>query len=113
MFSKKDALKLWENELGNKDYTYDFAGRKIKKSEYLKKSTDGWDITYMHPIELGGPTDIGNIIIANYLTIEEKGLDYPKFKVLNKSYIVHYDASQDFYYIELEDSDDDDESFLL
>lgn len=110
MFDKKDALKLWDTEMGNKDYAYDFSGRKIKKTDYLEKNQVGWDITYMHPLEQGGPAHIGNIIIAHHMTIEEKGQNYPTFRIVDKDYIVRYDKTNDFYYIELVISEDDDDS---
>ena len=31
MLDKKDAFKIWEMEMGNKEYAHDFSGRKIKK----------------------------------------------------------------------------------
>ena len=34
MFDRKDALKIWELEMGNKEYAYDFSGKRIKRSDY-------------------------------------------------------------------------------
>ena len=52
--NKEEALKLWEKEIGIKEYCYDFAGRKIKKSDYLEKNQVGWVIGFIKPLELGG-----------------------------------------------------------
>ena len=37
-YSKKEALELWVREMGDKEYSYDFTGRKIKREEYLEKN---------------------------------------------------------------------------
>lgn len=114
MFDKKDALKLWESEMGNVDYAYDFSGKKIKKADYMVDNQVGWVVTYLKPIEIGGPTHIGNIIIMHHVTYEEKGMDYPKFKIVDQEYTVEYDEKGDFYYIEkvLSDDEDDDSYFI-
>lgn len=114
MFDKKDALKIWESEMGNKEYAYDFTGKKIKKSDYMIDNQVGWVITYLKPIELGGPTHIGNIIIMHYRTCEEKGLNYPNFKIIDTEYTVCYDEKNDCYYVEkvLSDDEDDDSYFI-
>lgn len=113
MFDKKDALKLWESEMGNREYAYDFSGKKIKKSDYMIDNQVGWVIGYVKPTEIGGPTHIGNIIIMHYRTNEEKGLDYPKFKIVNTEYMAYYDEKNDSYYIEKVYEDDDDESMFI
>ena len=41
MMSKDEAIKLWQNEMGDKEYAYDFTGKKIKRSDYLVKNQDG------------------------------------------------------------------------
>ena len=35
MISKERALKLWKLEMADKEYAYDFSGKKIKKSDYI------------------------------------------------------------------------------
>ena len=35
MINKELALKLWKLEMADKEYAYDFSGKKIKKEEYL------------------------------------------------------------------------------
>ncbi len=112
MFDKKDAFKIWEQEMGNKEYAYDFSGRKIKKSDYMVDNQVGWVITYLKPIELGGPTHIGNIIIMHYRSFEEKGLNYPIFKIIDKEYKVCYNEKDDYYYLEKLIGDDDDSYFI-
>lgn len=97
---KEKALELWNLEMHNKEYAYDFAGRKIKKTDYNEKNQVGWVVAYMKPLELGGKDDIGNMMIMHHTTCEEKGLSYPEFEIMNKSYQVIYDEKEDFYYIE-------------
>ena len=114
MLDKKDAFKIWEMEMGNKEYAHDFSGRKIKKSDYGIDNEVGWIITYLKPIELGGPSHIGNVIIMHYRTHEEKALNYPNFKIVDTEYIVQYNQKDDYYYVEkvLSDDEDDDAYFI-
>ncbi|HNZ78278.1 MAG TPA: hypothetical protein PLH44_04200 [Bacilli bacterium] len=114
MFDKKDAIKLWEAEMGNTEYAYDFSGKKIKKADYMENNEVGWVVTYLKPIELGGPTHIGNTIIMHQRTLEEKGLNYPNFIIVGQEYTVKYDEKGDFYYVEkvLSDDEDDDSYFI-
>ncbi|MDD4057061.1 MAG: hypothetical protein PHF85_05385 [Bacilli bacterium] len=114
MFDKKDAIKLWEAEMGNVEYAYDFSGKKIKKADYMENNEVGWVVTYLKPIELGGPTHIGNIIIMHQRTLEEKGLNYPNFTIVDQEYIIQHDEKGDFYYVEkvLSDDEDDDSYFI-
>ena len=100
---KQEALKLWNKEIGQKEYSYDFAGRKIKRSDYLEKNQVGWVVSFVKPLELGGPNDEGNIIILNHNTAYEKGMNYPEFEIVGIKYRACYDEKGDFYYIQKRD----------
>lgn len=113
MFDRKDALKLWESEIGKKEYAYDFAGRKIKRTDYNIDNQVGWVVGYVKPVSCGGPTNIGNIIIMHYRTNEEKADNYPRFKVIGDEYEALYDERSDSYYIEKVYNDDDDEGIFI
>lgn len=114
MFNNEEALKLWLSEMGDKEYAYDFAGRKIKRDDYLVENQVGWIITFLKPLELGGANNIGNTIIMHHRTFEEKGLDYPKFMAHNNEFLVQYDKKGDFYYVEkILDDDEDDDGFFI
>lgn len=110
----KEAMEIWLHEMGDKEYSYDFTGRKIKRSDYLVKNQVGWVISYLKPLELGGEDNIGNIIILHHHTFEEKGLQYPKVIIDDKEYLIHYNAKDDYYYIEqiLPDDEDSDGVFM-
>ena len=103
---KSDALKLWMLAFNDKEYAYDFAGRKIKRDDYEEKNQVVWVVGYMKPLELGGEDNDGNTIIMHHNTLEEKGQNYPSFECLNKKFIVKYDEKEDFYYIEKESNDE-------
>jgi len=113
-YSYNEAMEIWLHEMGDKEYSYDFTGRKIKRSDYLVKNQVGWVISYLKPLELGGADNIGNIIIMHHHTYEEKGLQYPKVIIDDKEYLIYYNAKDDFYYIEriVADDDDDDAIFM-
>jgi len=109
MINKELALKLWKLEMADKEYAYDFSGKKIKKEEYLENNRVGWIISYCKPLELGGPDDESNMIIMHHETVHERNNGYPKFKIVDKEYEVKYDKKNEFYYIEKVLPDDDDE----
>lgn len=114
MINRDIALKLWDKEIGDKEYSYDFTGRKIKRSDYLIENQVGWVITYVRPLEKGGPDHINNIIIMHHNSLHEKGEDYPKFVAASYEYIAKYDENEDFYYIEkIIHDDDEDESYFI
>lgn len=107
--TKEEALKVWEHEFGNKDYAYDFTGRKIKREDYNVDNQVGWQVSFMKPLKSGGKDYDGNIVIAHLHTISEKGDDYPEFYVDSVKYHVLYDKDGDFYYIESLDIREDEE----
>ena len=111
--TKKEALKIWDFEMGNKEYAYDFAFRKIKRSEYGEDNSVGWVIGNLKPLSLGGKDDDGNRCIMHHNTFSDKGDNYPDFTVLEKKYKVCYDEKNDYYYIEKETNFDIDEGGLV
>jgi len=111
---KAQALTIWQKEIGNKEYTHDFAGRKIKQSDYLESNQVGWLVSYLHPLNQGGKNNDGNIIIMHHRTAEEKGEQFPDFSANNRQYHIEYNRKDDYYYVErVMDSDDDDEESLI
>ncbi len=107
--TKEEALLLWLDEIGDNLYAYDFSGKKIKKTDYLMNNEVGWVISYIKPPKLGGAKTKGNIIIMHHRTEEEKGNNYPEFMIGHKKYTAFYEAKDDFYYIEenlLEEDED-------
>ena len=110
---KKEALKIWDYEMGEKEYAYDFAFRKIKRSEYGSSNSVGWVIGLLKPSSLGGLDYDGNRCIMHHNTYFEKGDNYPEFTILSKNYSVKYDENNDYYYIEKEPNKDIDEGGLV
>lgn len=105
MIDKKRAMELWKLEKSDKEYAYDFSGKKIKKSEYQQNNRVGWVVAYVRPIEHGGVDDDNNTVIMHHETYEERENKYPKFTIVGKEYEVKYDEKEDFYYIEKVDTD--------
>ena len=114
MKSRSEAMELWLHEMGDKEYSYDFTGRKIKRSDYLENNQVGWVISYLKPLELGGTDNIGNIILMHHRTLEAKGMQFPNIKIDEDEYVVHYSKKDDYYYIEkiLSEDEDDDGVFI-
>jgi hypothetical protein len=113
MTDNKEALMIWEHEYGNKEYAYDFTGKKIKRTDYLVKNQVGWVITYLKPLELGGEPNIGNTIIMHHRSFEERALQYPKIIIDTEVYIVHHCEKDDYYYIERQLNDDDYDGVII
>ena len=113
MVDKQLALKLWKYDMQDKEYAYNFSGKKIKKTEYLENNRVGWVVTYVKPLSYGGPDNESNMVIMHQETYLERGDKYPIFNVVGKEYEAKYDERNDFYYIERVISDDDDGGFFL
>jgi hypothetical protein len=114
MIEKAKALNIWQKEVGNKEYAYDFSGRKIKQSDYLEQNQVGWVITQLRPLEKGGKDNDGNTIIMHHRTKEEKANKYPQFMIEDRQFQIQYDEKGDFYYVEriIDEDDDDDEGII-
>ncbi|MGD9605595.1 MAG: hypothetical protein AB7V00_05555 [Bacilli bacterium] len=114
MIEEAKALAIWHKEIGNKEYAYDFSGRKIKQSDYLKNNQVGWVVSYLRPLNQGGKDNDGNVIIMHHRTAEEKGQKFPDFSIEDRQYHIEYDSKGDYYYVEkVIDTDDDDEESLI
>ena len=113
MISKERALKLWKLEMADKEYAYDFSGKKIKKSDYLENNRVGWVVAYVRPLECGGQDNDNNTVIMHHETFEERNNQYPKFKIIKDEYEATYDEKNDFYYIEKVLADDFDGGFFI
>jgi hypothetical protein len=113
MIDIKEALAIWVHEYGNKEYAYDFTGKKIKKSDYQKNNQVGWVITHLKPLELGGEDHIGNTIIMHHRTFAERGLQFPKITIDDVEYQVMHCAKDDYYYIERVDTEDEDDGVII
>lgn len=108
-YSRDQAYKIWDLEIGTQEYGYDFSGKKIKKEEYGKPNEVGWIIAHIKPEKLGGPDNDGNIMIMHHRTLAEKGFNYPEFAIDHKRYRVCHEEKKDYYYIEeIVDEDEDD-----
>lgn len=97
---KEEALKVWLHEFDNVEYAHDFAGRKVKREDYLVENQVGWVVSYIMPLSLGGKKNADNMIILNHITAYEKADNYPDFEVVGVKYTIKYDSNEDFYYIE-------------
>ncbi len=98
--NKEEALKVWLREFGDVDYSHDFAGKKIKRDDYMIENQVGWVVSYVMPLKKGGKDNYDNMIILNHITELEKGENYPDFEVVGVKYTIKYDQSEDYYYIE-------------
>ena len=98
MISKERALKLWKLEMADKEYAYDFSGKKIKKSDYLENNRVGWVVAYVRPLECGGQDNDNNTVIMHHETFEERNNQYPKFRIIKDEYEAKYDEKNDFYF---------------
>lgn len=112
-YSKKEALELWVHEMGDKEYSYDFTGRKIKREDYLEKNQVGWVISFVKPLSLGGKSTADNVVILHHLTEEEKGDHFPIFTAKSRKYEIKYDKGHDFYYIERIIEEDDEDKYFI
>lgn len=77
--------EVWEKSCGAKSEGYDFAGRKMVYSSYENRSSlYGWKLVPIKPYNLGGVDRICNLLAVHILTSDEKGDDFPHFKINGK-----------------------------
>lgn len=83
-----DKRAFWEKFCGMKSEGYDYSGRKIRYSDYGNRvSLYGWNTEYVKPIIDGGRDASCNIMIANYISIDERCGMFPKWIVNDKKYV--------------------------
>lgn len=76
---KWDPNKIWERHFGSSVSTFDFANRRIRKSEYNTDSPYAWNIDHICPISEGGTDSIKNLIPVHKETNKEKSYNFPSF----------------------------------
>lgn len=57
----------------------DIAGAWIKRDEYGKKTTFGWEIDHLKPVSLNGAEALSNLQALHWENNETKSNDYPTF----------------------------------
>ena len=57
----------------------DYAGAWIKRDDYNKLSTYGWQIDHILPLSQGGTDDIDNLVPLHWRNNKSKGDDYPRW----------------------------------
>lgn len=78
--SKFTTLELWNEQFGNKEQVYDYAGRLMLKSACGDPNSRYHPtIDHVRPISNGGKDVKENIVICHRKTNEEKGDSMPHF----------------------------------
>jgi hypothetical protein len=69
-----EVKKFWENEFGNNEVGYDFAGYEIRKGSYGQAGSEyGWNIDHILPRSMGGTDHYYNLQITHISTNSERG----------------------------------------
>ena len=76
--TKTNALRLWTQQFGDKQFAKDFHGNLMCKSAYGnskffvvrkgKKIFCGWNIHHIFPSSIGGKNDEANLLCTNMIT---------------------------------------------
>lgn len=96
---KWDQNKIWERHFGLAVSTFDFANRRIRKSEYNTNSPFAWNIDHICPIKNGGTDSIKNLIPVHVSTNNEKSDKFPMFEANGMLFHVlksHNDETSDW-----------------
>lgn len=79
--SKFKTIDVWNKVYGNKEEIYDYSGRLMKKSACSNPNSKYYPtLDHIRPLSKGGLNELGNIIICNSKTNEEKGDSFPHWK---------------------------------
>lgn len=66
---------LWEQCFGDVEYAIDFAGRRMKRSDFADIDSElGWNIYHILPVQRQGKNRASNFHPVNNLTSDEKGV---------------------------------------
>ena len=88
MGKKLTSNEFWEQEFGNSQMEWDFAGRQIMKKAYKDGSDYQWDVEHILPLAFkkkGKQDNINNWQIAHVETNRQKADNNP-FVIGNKKY---------------------------
>ena len=85
--------EFWRETFGDVEYAYDFAGFRIKRSEYNNRnSIYGWNIDHLIPLSRNGLNSKCNKAIASIITNDQKA---------NKtSFAIEFDDAKEHYQIQ-------------
>ncbi len=83
-FSEEVLEQVWQKAapVENNDpkiWRKDFAGAWIRRDQYGKTSSYGWEIDHLRPISLGGTDAIGNLLPMHWENNRKKADNYPSF----------------------------------
>lgn len=76
-----DKQQFWQKEFGNRTTAIDFAGREIHKDAFGTNSRYSWDVDHIRPLSCDGTNTQDNMQIVHMLTNDEKGDNYPTFRI--------------------------------
>lgn len=96
--TKTNALRLWTQHFGNKQFAKDFHGNLMCRSAYGdnkyyvirkgKKIFCGWNLHHIFPSSIGGKNDAANLLCTNMITNSLAG-NKVTFHIDDNIYQVH------------------------
>ena len=85
--SKYSLIQLWEQIFPNQNEVYDFAGRRMLKSDIGDASSKySPTIDHVRPLSRGGKDCLENIVICNRITNQEKADSFPNWTANGKRF---------------------------
>jgi hypothetical protein len=85
--SRHNLHKLWNELFGNREDVYDYSGRLMKKSA-IGNHYSAYEPTLDHirPLSKGGKDVLGNVIVCNRITNQEKADKFSTWSTNDKTF---------------------------
>lgn len=84
---------FWLETFGDVEYAYDFAGFRIKRSEYNNRnSVYGWNIDHLIPLSKNGLNSKCNKAIASIIANDQKAD--------KTSFVIEFDDVKEYYQVQ-------------
>jgi hypothetical protein len=94
--NQSNAMKLWNERIGNREDAVDFSNYQIKKAAYGDQNSEfGWNIHHKQPLAKGGSSDKLNLEIVSIYVNETIG-DKTSFVIDDDRFEVHRIAKPEY-----------------
>ena len=107
-FSEEEIEAVWQKAIiqSNNDpnvFRKDYAGAWIRRRDYGKQTTYGWEIDHVRPLSLNGSHNISNLLPLHWENNEGKSDDFPHWTTKKSSQGIHNVDESHSWYVKAED----------
>lgn len=88
-FSETTISRIWQKAVyisgfGTNEIRRDYCGAKMRRGDYGKTTSHGWELDHIKPVSKGGGDEDSNLQALQWENNRHKGDDYPNWNCLIK-----------------------------